>query len=90
MAKFLLDNGANINAKTEVREETSLHIAVKKAHVALQQGNIPDYEKYVEIIEFLIERKQSHYNKGKLGWCWMFANNKAKVSRYKRNEIFKE
>ncbi|GFQ76690.1 IS66 family transposase [Trichonephila clavata] len=32
----------------------------------------------------------SHYNKGKLGWCWMFANNKAKVSRYKRNEIFKE
>ncbi|WP_265032766.1 ankyrin repeat domain-containing protein [Wolbachia endosymbiont (group A) of Sicus ferrugineus] len=57
MAKFLLDNGANINAKTEVREETSLHIAIKKARVALQQGNIPDYEKYVEIIKFLIERK---------------------------------
>ncbi|KAK2579995.1 hypothetical protein KPH14_011994 [Odynerus spinipes] len=57
MVQFLLENGANINAKIEVREETSLHIAVKKVRVALQQSNISDYEKYIEVIEFLIERK---------------------------------
>ncbi len=30
----------------------------------------------------------SHYNKGKLGWCWMFASNEASFIKFKRNEGF--
>ncbi len=32
----------------------------------------------------------SHYNKGKLGWCWMFASNEASFIKFKRNESFKK
>lgn len=48
------------------------------------------YERVERASKVLHIDETSHYTKGKLGWCWMFANNKAKVSRYKRNEIFKE
>lgn len=32
----------------------------------------------------------SHYNKGKLGWCWMFASNTASFVKFKGNESFKK
>lgn len=38
-------------------------------------------EKEIKASEVLHIDETSHYNKGKLGWCWMFANNKATLMK---------
>ncbi|GFR05516.1 hypothetical protein TNCT_117171 [Trichonephila clavata] len=74
MVQFLLENGANINAKTETRgEETPLSLAVNKACPIYQQGTAEDHqkyiEKYVEIIKLLIREKADVNASDPLGWA---------------------
>ncbi len=38
-------------------------------------------EEEMKASEILHIDEISHYNKGKLGWCWMFANNNASLMK---------
>lgn len=58
MINFLLESGADINAKMKTSEEkTPLYIAVDRACYNYKEGKFDNYKKYLEIIKLLIAKK---------------------------------